>query len=416
MATYTTTGKTLGSPVTITPETWYADKLSSYYHKNDDVKSTHYVGNSQLAPENYIYPQNFLAVDNARHQTLLSTLYSGQDKYIIDVSYIIGPNGENIIKTLSNANDADHFVFVRDDQGMTYTAVTEAPNTYVVETQVPITPKEVYAATPSRTLYITDADNFTPAHVFSGTYTFGSVCDTSQLQAQLNQCLADKAQLQAQLNQCQSDLSTCQNDLSTCQGDLSTCQNDLSTCQGDLSTCQGNLSTCQTNLNTCQNDLSTCNTNLTTCQNDLNTCNTNLSTCQNDLNTCQTDLSNCQTTVANQQTTINNLQNQIISLQNQIASLNAQIASLQAALAACQASNNPIVSVLSHTITEKHGGILVQLTTEYDADVYLFLKEKETGEIVKVVQSPFTGTTHTVFIPVKSPGTYVIDYLSIKHV
>ena len=386
----------------------------STQHRNDSERSIHRVYSTFLGSAGM--HQNLPAIQTvaAQHKTLLSTLYAGQDQYILDVWHEVGPNNEDIIKTLANSKTASHFVFIRDDNGATYTAIKPQTTSYQSSVVSPIVPKEVYAAAPSRVLFITDADNFTQKTVLTAEYTFGSVCDTTDLQNQLAQCQADKAQLQAQLNQCQNDLAQAQSDLAACQNNLTTCQNNLSTCQGDLSTCN-------TNLSTCQNDLNTCTTNLNTCQNDLSTCQSQNSQLQTDLNTCNTNLANCQTTVSNQQTTINNLnqqvtslQNQVITLQNQLTQAQNDIANLQAALANCLATNTPYVNVVNHSITEKDGGILVQVETEHNSDLYLFVKQKSTGEIVKSVRSLTSTQTHVIYVPIQAKGEYVIDYLSLK--
>ena len=411
MATFSTTGTRLGPPTLVVPENYYADSADGYLHKNDSLRSTHYSGGQQIP--NYVYSPNFLLSVTASHKTLLSTLYSGQDKYILDVWYEVGPNGEHIIKTLSNANDAQHFVFIKDPDGKTYTSIQTAQSNYIVETESPLVPQEVYAATPSRVMFITDSDNFNESFVFSGTYTFGSVCDTTDLQNQLDACLQEKANLQTQLTQCQNDLAQAQADLAACQSDLTNCQNNLTNCQSDLSICN-------TNLSTCNNNLSTCNNNLTTCQNDLSSCQTQNTQLQSDLDTCNNSLTNCQNTVTSQQAIIDSLnqqvtdlQNQVITLQTQLTAAQDEIATLQAALADCQATSAPYVPVTNYSVVEKDGGILVQVETERMSDLYLFVKQKSTGEIVKSVRSLTSTTAHTIFIPIPR-GDYVIDYLAIK--
>ena len=411
MATFSTSGEKLTAPAeqVLTHAPYMV--TGGYRHKNDAEKSTHHVYMGDITTMQ-LPAQPFLAGGVAQHKTLLSTLYAAQDQYILDVWHEV-ENGTHIIKTLANSKTADHFVFIRDEAGTTYTSIQPANSSYQVATASPIVPKEVYAATPSRVLYITDSDNFEQATVLTSTYAFGSICDTTDLENQLAQCQAERDQLQADLNQCQSDLAQAQQDLATCQNDLTTCQNSLSSCQGDLTTCNNNLATCNDNLTTCQNDLTTCNTNLSNCQTE----NTQLT---NDLNTCTTNLTNCQTTVTNQQQTIDTLNTQVTDLQNQVITLQTsltaaqnEIATLQAALADCQANSNPYITVLNHTIVEKDGGILVQVDTEHNSDLYLFVKQKSTGEIIKSVRSLTSTQNHTIFIPI-SRGDYIIDYLAVK--
>jgi len=410
MATHTAAGFSINnSEVSLS----LVRSLTTPYHLNDAEKSTHHTYKSSIQ-KNTPLTQHFIPTTTAQHKTLLSTLYSGQDKYILDVwKETDGTTGETVIKTLSNADDTNHFVFIRDADGKTYTYITEAANSYVQEVRPPITPTEVYAATPSRVLKITDSDNFAESVVFTGTYEFGSVCDTTDLENQLNTCLQEKADLQQQLSACQNDLAQAQSALAACQQDLTECQNTLTTCQGDLTTCNANL-------NTCTNDLNTCTNNLTTCQNTLQTCNDEKTQLQNNLSTCNGNLSICQNTVADQQDTIDNLNQQITDLQNQIVSLQTQltdalseIATLQDALDDCRATSNPYVPLVNYSITEKSGGILVHVESAYISDLYLFVKQKSTGEIVKSVRALTSSTNHVIFIPVPR-GDYIVDYLALK--
>lgn len=409
MAIYSTIAQKLSPPqvLNVPSSTEYVGPQSSYLHKNDALKSTH-PGNLKSTIVNNIVPGTsyFLEVRAAAHKTLLSTLYQGQDKYILDVWTETNSNGDTLVKTLSNSNDVTHFVFVRSSDGVTYTNINKVTNSYSSEFVSPIQPEEIYAATTSRVMFITAAGNFQDKTVLNGLYEFGSICDTASLEDQLNTCLQEKATLQVQLTQAQNDLAACQASLSTCQSDLSNCQASQAQCSSDLANCTNNLTTCQGNLSTCQNDLTTCQAQ-----------NTQL---QNDLTTCSNDLTNCQATVTQQQDTINtlnqqvtSLQNQVITLQDQISDLQGQIVTLQNALDDCIAQGNPYVDVVNYSITPKTNGILVQVETENASDLYLFVRDKSTNEIVKVVKSLVSTTNHTIYIPIVG-GEYVIDYLSLK--